>query len=71
VLRYEQWRAVIAEYVARRLGLNPDDLVPRTVGQVSLALALSAYETWLEQPDASLHALLESAMAALTEYVGD
>jgi len=70
VLRYAQWRAVIAEYVANRLDLRPDDLIPRTVGQVSLALALSAYETWLEQPDASLHALLESAMAALADYMG-
>ena len=70
VLRYAQWRAVIAEYVADRLDLRPDDLMPRTVGQVSLALALSAYETWLEQPDASLHVLLESAMTALEDYMG-
>jgi len=71
VLRYAQWRAVIAEYVADRLDLRPDDLLPRTVGQVSLALALSAYETWLEQPDASLPDLLESAMAALEDYLRD
>ena len=69
VLRYAQWRAVIAEYVADRLGFRPEDLMPRTVGQVSLALALSAYETWLEQPDAPLADLLESAMAALEDYV--
>jgi len=71
VLRYAQWRAVIAEYVAARLGLEPDDLMPRTIGQVSLALALSAYETWLEQPDASLPELLESAMTALEDYLRD
>ena len=71
VLRYAQWRAVIAEYVAERLDLRPDDLMPRTVGQVSLALAVSAYETWLEQPNASLADLLDSAMAALVDYFSD
>jgi mycofactocin system transcriptional regulator len=70
VLRYAEWRAVIAEYVGRRVGLNPADLLPRIVGQVSLALALSAYEQWLASPDASLAALLDDAMAALVEHLG-
>ena len=52
VLRYADWRAVIAEYVATRRGLDPADLVPRVVGHVSLAL--SAYEQWLESTDAEL-----------------
>lgn len=69
VLRYGEWRAVIADYVAERLGLAPDDLTPRVVGHVSLALALSAYEQWLESPDASLQMLLREAMASLAEYL--
>ena len=71
VLRYAEWRAVIAEYVAARLDLEPDDLLPRMVGHVSLALALSAYEQWLETPGASLPELLDSAMAVLVEHLGD
>jgi len=71
VLRYAEWREVIAEYVAGRLGLGPDDLMPRTVGQVSLALALSAYEQWLETPDASLRDLLDATMAALVRHLAD
>ena len=71
VLRYAEWREVIAEYVAGRLGLEPDDLMPRTVGQVSLALALSAYEQWLETPDASLRDLLDATMAALVRHLAD
>jgi mycofactocin system transcriptional regulator len=71
VLRYAQWRAVIAEYVARRLGLEPGDLLPRTVGQVSLALALSAYETWLDSPGTSVRGLLDEAMAALRRHLAD
>lgn len=69
VLRYAQWRRVIAEYVAQRLGIAPDDLLPRTVGHVSLALALTAYEQWLEEPTASLQTLLDQCMRRLREYL--
>jgi mycofactocin system transcriptional regulator len=71
VLRYAEWRAVIAEYVAARLDLEPDDLLPRTVGHVSLALALSAYEQWLDTPDGSLPELLDSAMSMLIRHLRD
>lgn len=70
VLRYGQWRAVIAEYVADRLGLAPEDLVPATIAQVSLALALTAYERWLADESVSLHDLLDGAMDALAGYIG-
>ena len=69
VLRYGEWRAVIAGYVADRLGLSPDDLMPRTVGHVSLALALSSYEQWLASPGASLRSMLRAAMASLAEHL--
>jgi len=71
VLRYSEWRMVIADYVAGRLGLEPDDLLPRTVGQVSLALALTAYELWLESPRSSLPELLDAAMAALVRHLAE
>jgi mycofactocin system transcriptional regulator len=71
VLRYEQWRAVIADYVARRLGLGPEDLLPRTVGQVSLGLALSAYEHWLNHEENELEQLLEESFAGLRSYLSD
>jgi hypothetical protein len=44
-------------------------LLPRTVGHVSLALALSAYETWLADETADLRRLLEEAMAALAGHI--
>jgi mycofactocin system transcriptional regulator len=69
VLKYEAWRSVIAEHVARRLDLGPRDLLPRTVAQVSLALALSAYEQWLAEPDADLTALIEQAMSQLRGFL--
>jgi len=70
VLRYGEWRQVIAEYVALRLDLRPDDLLPRTVGQVSLALTLSAYTHWLDHPELALHDLIDTAMAGLRTYLG-
>ncbi|GAA4404996.1 mycofactocin system transcriptional regulator [Tsukamurella soli] len=70
VLRYGEWRAVIAEYVAGRTGVAPTDLLPQTVGHVSLALSLAAYERWLGDPGADLLQLLSSAMTELRAYLG-
>ena len=69
VLRYAEWRAVIEEYVAARLDVEPGDLLPRTVGNVALALAISAYEGWLADPDTDLAALLDEAMSGLRDYL--
>ena len=69
VLRYAEWRQVIAYFVANRLDLDPDDLLPRTAGHVSLALALSAYEQWLEDDSVSLDALLSQSLSALRTYL--
>ncbi|KQX74029.1 MULTISPECIES: mycofactocin system transcriptional regulator [Aeromicrobium] len=69
VLRYAQWRGVIADHVADRTGLAPGDLLPVTVGHVSLALALSAYEFWLAHEESDLLDLLDSAMAGLRDHL--
>lgn len=70
-LRHAAWRGVIASYVAERRGLSPDDLHPRTVGRVALALALSAYQQWLEDERASLPDLLDETFEALRVHVSD
>ena len=44
---YAGWRAVVAAFVARRLGVTAGDLVPQTVAWMMLGVALSAYEHWL------------------------
>ena len=69
VLRYAQWRGVIADHVAVRRGLDAGDLLPVTVGHVSLALALSAYEFWLAHEGSDLLELLDSAMAGLRDHL--
>lgn len=69
VLMYERWRAVIAEYVATRTHQPAESLVPRTVGHVSLALAISAYEQWLKPRAPKLTVLLDRSMAGLRRYL--
>jgi len=70
VLRYEAWRAVIAEYVGRRLDLPADAAIPRLVGHVSLAVAVASYERWLAQPALRLTEVLDESMTELQAYVG-
>ncbi|MBC8094137.1 MAG: mycofactocin system transcriptional regulator [Pseudonocardia sp.] len=64
-LRYAAWRDVVAEYVAARLGLPRDALLPQTVGHASLGAALAAYERWLGHDDGELQELLDTVFRAL------
>jgi mycofactocin system transcriptional regulator len=58
---YAGWRAVIAEFVARRSAASPADLVPQTVAWTMLGVALSAYEQWLDDESVSLPQALGAA----------
>lgn len=69
VLRYAQWRQVIADYVATRLGTSPNDMTPRIVAQTSLAIALTAYESWLANDSTNLHELLDTSMTQLRHHL--
>jgi len=51
---YAGWRAVVAAFVAKRLGTRAEDLVPQTVAWTMLGVALSAYEHWLADESVSL-----------------
>ncbi|WP_019819149.1 mycofactocin system transcriptional regulator [Saccharomonospora saliphila] len=66
-LRYADWRAVLAEFAAERLGVDSGALLPQAVAHAALGLALAAYEQWLGAGDADLAALLDTALAALTD----
>ncbi|WP_089250991.1 mycofactocin system transcriptional regulator [Rhodococcoides kyotonense] len=65
MLMYEDWRGVIAEYVAGRTNWAPDDHFPRTVGWMVLGVAMSAYEQWLTDEQLELADLLSEGMTAL------
>lgn len=72
VLRYAEWRQVIAEYVAFRTGAQPGDLVPQIAGHASLAISLAAYEFWLGHYDGDAESLLttlDRSMQSLRAYL--
>ncbi len=62
---YAGWRAVVAAFVADRLGLDGDDLRPQTVAWTMLAVSLSAYEHWLADETACLQSSLGEAFDLL------
>lgn len=68
VLRYTEWRGIIADYVAARYDVPPTELLPRTIGQVTLAISLSAYEQWLDAEGSALERLLEDALNEVVRY---
>lgn len=68
--RYQQWREVVEEFVAIRLGVPQQSLVPRTIAYSALGCALAAYEQWLEDDRADHLELLDGAFRAVaTQFV--
>jgi mycofactocin system transcriptional regulator len=65
MLRYAAWRAVIADYVAGRLGQRPDDLVPETVAHIALGTAMAAFVRWASHPGDDLQENLERGFELL------
>lgn len=68
-LKYAAWRRVIAEFVADRLSLAPEDRLPRLIGHVSLAISVAAYEQWLEEPGSSITEILREELSDLREFL--
>ncbi|WP_442833567.1 acyl-CoA-like ligand-binding transcription factor [Streptomyces sp. JW3] len=68
VLRYAQWRRVIADYVASDVGADSGDLIPMMAGHLGLAIAVTAYEQWLEGTD-ELIPLLNSTVQELRKLL--
>jgi mycofactocin system transcriptional regulator len=64
---YAGWRAVVAAFVARRLGGEAGDLVPQTVAWTMLGVALSAYEHWLADESVSLAEALDNAFDTVSD----
>jgi mycofactocin system transcriptional regulator len=66
MVRYAAWRAVVSEFVARRLGQRPDDLVPLTVGFTALGTSMAAFVRWVGNPDEDLEDHLRRGYALLS-----
>lgn len=65
MLRYADWRAVVAEFVAERLGQRPDDLVPQTIAYAALGASMAAFVRWVQHPNDDLDQNLRRAYALL------
>lgn len=67
--RYQQWRTVVEEFVADRLGVSPNSLVPRSLAYSWMGFVLAAYEQWLLKDGSDLRdMILESFDAILNEF---
>lgn len=69
VLRYAAWRRVVAEFVAGRTALAPDDALPALIAQASLSMSLAAYDAWLKDPEASLPELIANQLVLLRGFL--
>jgi TetR/AcrR family transcriptional regulator, regulator of mycofactocin system len=65
MVRYADWRQVVAEFVAERLGQSPDDLVPLIIGHMALGASMSAFVRWVSHPEEDLLAHLRTGYAHL------
>jgi mycofactocin system transcriptional regulator len=64
-LRYGEWRAVVAEWAAARLGLEPGDLLPRAIAFAALGTAMATFEAWVAAPAGDLETMLGESFDAL------
>jgi mycofactocin system transcriptional regulator len=65
MVRYADWCAVIAEFVARRVGGEPDDHVPQLVANAALGASMATYRHWIGNPGVDLLIELDSAFALM------
>ncbi len=65
MLRYASWRAVIADYVARRTGRPVDDLIPQTIAYAALGVSTAAFSSWVHHPEQDIEENLTIGYAQL------
>jgi mycofactocin system transcriptional regulator len=66
MVRYREWRGIVAAFVAERRGEAPEDFVPRAVGMATLATTMSAFEWWVDHASAGDPAdVIERALALM------
>ena len=69
-LKYAEWRAVLAEFVARRSGEDASALEAQTIAWACLGMCLSAYEQWIADDSADLLTLLNAAFDSAESVFG-
>jgi hypothetical protein len=71
MVMYQDWRSVVAEYVAARSSCRPTDFQPRVAGWLLLGVAIAAYEQWLADDASSLADLLTSGADVIRDGLVD
>lgn len=71
MVRYADWRRVVAGFVAERLHQEPDDLVPLTVGHMALGVSIAAFVRWVSHPEEDLLAHLRAGYRLLARACDD
>ncbi|MGZ4299757.1 MAG: mycofactocin system transcriptional regulator [Solirubrobacteraceae bacterium] len=71
MVRYADWRRVVAEFVAERLGQDPEDLVPLTIGHMALGASMSAFVRWVSHPEEDLLAHMRTGYRHLARAFED
>jgi len=64
-VRYAEWRRVVADFAARRLGGEPDDLPAETLSRAALGAATAAFTCWVRRGDDDLSGDLDRAFELL------
>jgi TetR/AcrR family transcriptional regulator, regulator of mycofactocin system len=67
MLRYAEWREVIAQYVAERIGCGADELVPVAAGYAALAASSAAFSRWVAHREQDIVTLLDRSYELLAE----
>ncbi|MGH2862992.1 MAG: mycofactocin system transcriptional regulator [Solirubrobacteraceae bacterium] len=65
MIRYAEWRTVVAEFAANRLGQKVDGLAAQAIGHAALAASTAAFVRWVRYPDEDLLALLDTSYRML------
>src|SRR3954453_14970140 len=58
MLRYAEWRDVVARFAARRLRRDPDHVAPQAIAYAALAASTTAFAHWVAHPEKDLLKLL-------------
>jgi mycofactocin system transcriptional regulator len=61
---YDGWAGALATFAARRLGQQPEDLIPQAIGFSALGVCRAAFDQWVRKHDADLITYLDAALTA-------
>jgi mycofactocin system transcriptional regulator len=67
MIRYAEWRHVVAEFAAQRLRCAVDEFAPQAIGYAALAASTAAFTQWVHEPERDLLRLIDAGYAMLAE----